>query len=139
MINYFLINEEWHLVDLPGYGYAKRSKKEKALFSDMIADYLVERPSLQCAFVLLDINVPSQEIDIEFVNWMGEKEIPFVIVFTKSDKLTTHKRNQQMALITKAVGESWHSLPQQFCSSSVTNTGRDEILDFIEQVNLSIA
>jgi len=134
-INFYLINENWSLVDLPGYGYAVRSKGERKSFGEMITGYLDRRPTLQCAFVLLDSNVPPQKTDLEFLDWMGKKEIPFVIVFTKADRMKTQKEKANIGIIQKALKKHWNELPQQFITSAVQRQGREEILDFIDEVN----
>ena len=134
-INFYLINENWSLVDLPGYGYAVRSKGERKSFGEMITGYLDRRPTLQCAFVLLDSNVPPQKTDLEFLDWMGKKEIPFVIVFTKADRIKTQKEKANIGIIQKALKKHWNELPQQFITSAVQRQGREEILDFIDEVN----
>ena len=134
-INFYLINENWSLVDLPGYGYAVRSKGERKSFGEMITVYLDRRPTLQCAFVLLDSNVPPQKTDLEFLDWMGKKEIPFVIVFTKADRMKTQKEKANIGIIQKALKKHWNELPQQFITSAVQRQGREEILDFIDEVN----
>ena len=138
MINYFLINDKWHLVDLPGYGYAKISKKKRAQWGKMIEDYLMKRQNLQCAFILLDANVPPQKIDIEFINWMGQMRIPFVIAYTKTDRLKKLQLESNLAEIRNGLLEYWNQLPQQFVTSSNKGWGREEILEFIEQVNQSV-
>lgn len=134
-LNFYLINESWHLVDLPGYGYAKTARKNRRAWSRMIADYLLHRESLQCAFVLLDANVPPQELDIEFINWLGENQIPFVLTYTKTDRLKSLQQAANIEAIRQALLESWNELPREFITSALRRTGREEILDFIEKVN----
>ncbi len=134
-INFYLINGEWSLVDLPGYGYAVRSKGERKSFGEMITGYLLHRRTLQCAFVLIDANVPPQKTDLEFLNWMGKFSIPFVIVFTKADKIKTQKQKANIGIIQKTLKTHWNKLPQQFITSSVQRQGRYEILEFIGEVN----
>ena len=134
-LNFYLINESWFLVDLPGYGYAITGKKNRKIWSRMIADYLLKRSTLQCAFVLLDANVPPQPLDIEFINWLGENEVPFVLVYTKTDKLKSLQQAANIETIRQALLETWHALPQEIISSSVQRTGRGEILDLINKVN----
>lgn len=138
-INFYLINENWSLVDLPGYGYAVRSKGARKSFGEMITGYIIRRPTLQCAFVLLDSNVPPQKTDLEFLDWMGKNEIPFVIVFTKADRMKTQKEKANIGIIQKALKEHWNELPQQFITSAVQRLGREEILDFIDEVNKASA
>lgn len=137
-INFYLINETWCLVDLPGYGYAVRSKVERKHFGSMITDYLLNRDTLQCAFVLVDANVPPQAIDLEFINWMGEKMVPFVLCFTKADKLKTQKQKGNIATIQNALKKHWNQLPQQFITSSVHRKGKKDILTFIDDVNKAL-
>ncbi len=134
-LNYYLINEAWYLVDLPGYGYAKTAKKNRQAWSRMMADYLLRRESLQCAFVLIDANVPPQALDIEFIDWLGENEIPFVLAYTKTDKLKNLQQAANVETIRKALLETWEELPREFVTSALRKTGRDEILHFIGEVN----
>ncbi len=133
-LNYYSINDRWYLVDLPGYGYARIAKSKRAEFGKMIENYLLERREMVCAFVLLDINVPPQAIDLEFMNWLGENEVPFVIAFTKADKLTKSKIQEQLDLIRKAILESWETLPAEFVTSARKREGRKEMLKFIDDV-----
>ena len=135
LINYFLVNDAWYLVDLPGYGYAQISKKKRTEWKRMIDGYFLERLNMQCAFSLLDGKIAPQKIDMEFINWMGEKQVPFVLVYTKTDKLKPHEVPESIAEIQKVILESWDSLPQEFITSSVKKNGRKEILQFIKKVN----
>ncbi|MCB0608598.1 MAG: YihA family ribosome biogenesis GTP-binding protein [Lewinellaceae bacterium] len=130
-LNYFAIDEKWYLVDLPGYGYARISKTKRADFGRLIESYLRDRRELVCAFLLLDINVPPQALDMEFMNWMGENQVPFVVAFTKTDKLSPVKIKGQAEAICSAMLENWETLPEQFVTSSHKKTGRQEILQFI--------
>ncbi len=134
-LNFYLINEAWYLVDLPGYGYAKVSKKTRESFEKMIEQYLLERKKLQCAFVLIDANIPPQKIDLEFVNWLGEKGVPFVLVFTKTDRMSKLQGQRQVDLFNKALKENWEALPPHFITSAVERTGRDALLDYIAEIN----
>lgn len=134
-LNYYLINESWYLVDLPGYGYAKISKKKRKDWERMTQGYLSKRQTLQCAFILIDANVSPQNSDIEFINWLGEMRIPFVICYTKTDRLKDEERQQNIEAFQKALLEYWNELPQQFVTSANRGWGRAEILNFIEQVN----
>lgn len=134
-LNFYLINEAWYLVDLPGYGYAKVSKKTRESFGKMIEQYLLERKKLQCAFVLIDANIPPQKIDLEFVNWLGEKGVPFVLVFTKTDRMSKLQGQRQVDLFNKALKENWEALPPHFITSAVERTGRDALLDYIAEIN----
>jgi len=131
-LNYFVINEEWYLVDLPGYGFAKASKKAKANYERMIEQYLLQRETLMCAMVLLDCRHELQSIDREFINWLGSMHIPFVLVFTKLDKLKESETEANMQRIKDQLLESWHSLPETFATSAKKKKGRDEILNFVE-------
>jgi GTP-binding protein len=134
-INFYLIDNSWYFVDLPGYGYARRSKGLIRSFGKMITEYLLYRPTLQCALVLIDSNVPPQPKDIEFVNWLGENQVPFVLVFTKTDKLKTQKSRENPNLIKAELLKHWNELPDIFMTSSVTGEGREELLNFIEEIN----
>jgi GTP-binding protein len=131
LINHFEINEHWYLVDLPGYGWAKVSKSSRSQFAQIITGYLLNRQSLVSTFVLVDSRLEPQKIDLEFINWMGENALPFIIVFTKCDKLSKNKVQQSVEIFKKALLESWEELPQTILSSSVSGLGRDELLDYI--------
>jgi GTP-binding protein len=133
-INHFLVNNAWYLVDLPGYGYAKISKTMREKWVKMIHDYLVLRENLQLIFVLIDARLEPQKLDLEFINSLGEKQVPFVLVFTKSDKLSTTKVSQNVEAFKLAMSETWEELPPIFVSSATTGKGRDEILDYIDSV-----
>ena len=136
LLNFFLVNDRWYLVDLPGYGYARISKKKRQEWERMIAHYLQNRSNLQCAFVLVDSNVPPQPIDIEFINWLGEMHIPFVIAYTKTDrKKKGVDIEKNIAAIRQELLQHWHSLPQEFVTSANTSDGRAELLAFIEELN----
>lgn len=135
-INFFDINQEWHLVDLPGYGFARISKKQRKDWESMIERYFVLRKPLQCAFVLVDLRHDLQKIDLEFINWLGERMVPFCMVFTKADKLKTeNKVKRQVENINKELLKYWHSLPKQFVTSSVSRRGSDDILEYITELN----
>ena len=138
LINHFLINREWYLVDLPGYGFAKRSKTEVAKLDQMIRGYLLQREQLVNVFVLIDIRLEAQKIDLEFINWLGQSSIPFAIVFTKADKLSTHKVNQQVEAYKQVLLETWEELPPYFVTSAEKRLGREEVLDYIGQINQSL-
>ena len=139
MINYFLINGRWHLVDLPGYGFAKRSKKEQEKFQQMISGYVLHRQQMTCLFVLVDSRHEPQRIDLDFIQWLGENEVPFALVFTKGDKLGKTKLGANVAAYLRALSEQWEELPPHFVTSSVTRAGRDELLDYIQQINASLS
>ena len=133
-INYFEIDDQWYLVDLPGYGYARTSKKDRGSWEKMIERFLLIRENLQVAFVLIDIRHELQEIDKEFINWLGENKIPFNIVYTKMDKLKKAQINTQVSKIQSELLKYWNSLPQQFITSSEKHEGREEILHFIKDL-----
>ncbi len=135
LINHFLINDKWYLVDLPGYGYATVSKTQKEEFQKIIFSYLKNRENLMCLFVLLDCRHQCQKIDLEFMNWLGEKEIPFVMVFTKTDKLSKTALGKNMTQYKKQMLKSWETLPQIFYSSALQKKGGKEILEFINSTN----
>jgi len=134
LINHFIINNEWYLVDLPGYGYAKRSKTERAKLEQMISGYILQREQLVNLFVLIDIRHEPQQIDLEFIQWLGESQIPFCIVFTKADKLSQQKQHDNVDRYREKLLETWESLPPIFITSSEKRTGRDELLDYIEDI-----
>ncbi|QYJ69460.1 ribosome biogenesis GTP-binding protein YihA/YsxC [Flavobacterium litorale] len=139
LINHFKINSNWFLVDLPGYGYARVSKKTKATFQKFITNYFEKREQLTCAFVLIDIRHEAQKIDLEFINYLGENEIPFCIIFTKADKISPRKIEEHVnAYSAKLLENNWEAMPQHFVTSSTKNIGRDEVLDYIAAVNQSI-
>lgn len=133
-INHFIINDFWYLVDLPGYGYAKTSKKLKEVWQGFTFDYLKKRTNLLCTFVLIDIRLEPQKIDMEFMEWMAVKKIPFVIVFTKSDKLTTNHTNAAVVAYKKFMLQTWEELPLIFITSAEKRTGKENLLEYIEQV-----
>ncbi len=134
-INYFRIAEGWHLVDLPGFGYAKTSRKTRQEWHRMVTEYLLARPSLVCVFVLVDSTIEPNRQDIEFANWLGEHQIPFVLVFTKSDKLPGNQLRTQVDRFLHTLSESWNELPPHFITSAVRQTGRETLLSFIGEVN----
>lgn len=138
LINHFIINNEWYLVDLPGYGFAKRGRKEIARLEQMINGYLLQREQLVNVFVLIDVRLEAQKIDLEFIQWLGESGIPFAIVFTKADKLSATKVGQNVEAYKKVLGETWEELPPMFVTSSEKKQGRDELLSYIEQINESL-
>ncbi|QMU66284.1 MAG: YihA family ribosome biogenesis GTP-binding protein [Flavobacteriaceae bacterium] len=139
LINHFKINNEWFLVDLPGYGYAKVSKEKKAGFGYFIKDYFKRREQLVCAFVLIDSRHDPQKTDLEFMRFLGEHQIPFCIVFTKADKLGSSKLNKQITSYKKRLLHTWETVPTTFITSSPSGLGRDEFLTFIHKVNQDIA
>lgn len=135
LINHFIVNKSWHLVDLPGYGYAKVSKSDRASFLKIIYSYLLNRKSLICLFLLIDCRHKPQSNDLEFMRWLGKNQVPFVICFTKTDKLSSSELNKAMKSYKQTLLKEWESLPQIFYSSTTQNRGRTEILSFIETTN----
>ena len=135
LINHFIINNEWYLVDLPGYGYAKRSKKEIDKLDQMIRGYILQREQLVNVFVLVDIRLDPQKIDLEFIEWLGLSLIPFSFIFTKADKLSASKVTQQVEAYKKVLLESWEELPPLFVTSAEKRQGRDDVLNYIEKIN----
>jgi GTP-binding protein len=138
LINHFIINNEWYLVDLPGYGFAKRSKSVQQQLDQMIRGYILQRQQLVNVFVLIDIRHEQQKIDREFIDWLGMSGIPFSIVFTKADKLSPSKAKSNALLWMNTLKDAWEELPPFFITSSEKKTGRDEILDYIDQINTSL-
>lgn len=134
-INHFIINNEWYLVDLPGYGYARVSKKDRNKFMGMSYNYLQHRPNLEAVFVLVDSRHEPQKIDLEFMQWLGKKQIPFAIIFTKSDKLGSSTLHKNLLKYKKKLLQTWEYLPELFVSSAETGLGKEEILGLISQVN----
>lgn len=138
LINHFIINKSWYLVDLPGYGYARVSKTEKKKFQTFITKYFEKRAQLVSAFVLVDIRHEPQKIDLDFMNWLGEKGLPFSIIFTKADKLKPNPITQNIKLYQSKMLEYWEEMPQYFITSSSKSIGKEELLSFIEQTNTEI-
>ena len=139
LINLFLVNREWYLVDLPGYGYAKRSKSVQDQLQRMISSYILQRQQLVNVFVLIDIRHDPQKIDREFIDWLGVSSVPFSIVFTKADKLGPVKARQNAARWMENLRDTWETLPPYFITSSEKKTGRQEVIDYIGQINDSLA
>ena len=139
LVNHFLINNEWHLVDLPGYGYAKRSKKDTEKFEHMITTYILDREQMTNLFLLIDVRHEPQQIDLEFMEWLGENGVPFSIVFTKADKVAKAKLKGNVMHYLTELKKQWEELPPYFVTSSETKTGRDEILNYIEEINRTLA
>jgi GTP-binding protein len=135
LINHFLINENWFLVDLPGYGYARTSKVLRSGFAQIIFDYISGRNNLMCLFVLIDIRLEMQEIDRKFFQWLGENGIPFAIAFTKADKLGTTALQSNLAAYKREMLKEWAEMPSYFVTSAETSLGREELLSYIEQTN----
>lgn len=139
LINLFLVNREWYLVDLPGYGYAKRSKSVQDQLQRMISSYILQRQQLVNVFVLIDIRHDPQKIDREFIDWLGVSSVPFSIVFTKADKLGPVKARQNAERWMESLRDTWETLPPYFITSSENKTGRQEVIDYIGQINDSLA
>ena len=134
-INHFIINDEWYLVDLPGYGFAKRSQKDRDKWKEMLDDYILHRENLVTTFVLVDSRLEPQKIDLDFISNLGENQVPFVIIFTKADKLGSGKLAENIENYKKKLLEEWEALPTMIITSSEKRIGRDEILDLIEKYN----
>ena len=135
LINHFLINKNWYLVDLPGYGYARRGQKGKDQIRTIIEDYILEREQMTNLFLLIDSRLEPQKIDLEFMEWLGENGIPFSIIFTKADKLKAGRLKMNINAYLRELSKQWEELPPYFISSSESRTGRTEILDYIESIN----
>jgi len=135
LINHFIINDEWYLVDLPGYGYAKRSKTVQQKLEQMIAGYILQRKQLVNVFVLIDVRHDPQKIDREFIDWLGESGVPFAIIFTKADKLGPGKAKMNAQQWMNTLKDRWETLPPYFITSSEKKLGRDEVLDYIDTIN----
>lgn len=138
MINHFLINKDWYMVDLPGYGFAKCPKTMRVKFRKMIDDYIKQRENLIALFVLIDSRHPAQKIDIEFINWLGGNAIPFSLIFTKSDKLGVNILDKNINDYVESLKEYWETVPNYIVSSAVTKKGKDEILGYIDYLNKKI-
>lgn len=135
LINHFMVNENWYIVDLPGYGYARRGQKGQKQIKKIIEDYILEREQMTNLFVLIDSRLEPQHIDLEFMEWLGENGVPFSIIFTKADKLTNNQVQSSIKKYIKKLKEQWDELPPYFISSSEKRMGRDEILGYIDQIN----
>ncbi len=138
LINHFLINKNWYIVDLPGYGYAKRGQKGQEQIQHIIETYILQREQMTNLFVLIDSRHEPQTIDLSFMEWLGENEVPFAIVFTKGDKLKGGKLNANIRQYLAKLQEQWEELPPYFITSSESRLGREELLDYIEQINKEI-
>jgi|TARA_B100001559_G_scaffold9413_1_gene8311 GTP-binding protein len=139
LINHFLINKQWYLVDLPGYGYARVSKTQKKTFQKFITNYFIKRKELIAAFLLIDLRHKPQTLDLEFMRWLGENYIPFSIVFTKADKLKEKEIKKNTSEYFKTLKDDWEEMPKHFITSSEKSLGRDELLNYINQINHSIS
>lgn len=138
LINHFLVNKEWYLVDLPGYGYAQRGKKMMDKIEKLIEHYVLKREQMTCLFVLVDSRLAPQKIDMEFIEWLGENGVPFALIFTKADKQSAGKNRENVKFYLSELSKQWEELPPYFISSAEKKTGRKEILDYIEQINQSL-
>ena len=139
LINHFCINDgDWNIVDLPGYGYAARGKKQREEIRRIIEDYILQRHQLTSLFVLLDIRHKPQAVDLEFLRWLGENGVPFAIIFTKADKLSKTAGESNVSAYKKELMKEWEELPPTFITSSEKKTGRDEVLDYIDSINISL-
>lgn len=138
-INHFIVNDAWYLVDLPGYGYAQHSKKQRDTWRIMINNYIKQRRNLVCTFVLVDSRIEPQNNDLGFVEWLGENQVPFCIVFTKADKVSKADLDKNVEAFKARLLEDWEELPPIFITSSEKKQGRDEVLDYIEEQNAVVA
>ena len=138
LINHFLINDMWYMVDLPGYGYARTSETARRQFEKMIRDYILKRENLVCLFVLIDSRLEPQKIDLEFMEWLGENGVPFVMIFTKADKLSATQRLKCIDDYHKVMLETWETTPMAFMTSSEKRLGREEVLDYIDELNRTV-
>lgn len=134
-INHFIVNDSWYIADLPGYGYAKVSQTERAKWEKMVKSYFLKRENLACVFVLFDIRINPQQNDMDFIEWLGRSGVPFVIIFTKADKITQREREISVKIYKDKILEKWEEVPLLFITSSEKKLGRDAVLEFIEQVN----
>ena len=139
LINHFLINKSWYLVDLPGYGYAKRDQKSQEQIRQIIESYILRREQMTCLFLLIDSRLEPQRIDLEFIEWLGENGIPFALVFTKADKLGTGKLKTNVQAYLEKLTEQWEELPPHFITSSEDRTGRQELLGYIDSINKELS
>lgn len=138
LINHFIINDSWYLVDLPGYGYAKRSKSQLAQLEEIISSYVLKRRQMTLLFVLIDARLKPQKIDLEFFEWLGENEVPFAIIFTKADKLKKNELKTNIDVYKATLLQQWEELPAIFVTSSETALGREEVLGYIAEINDSL-
>lgn len=139
LINHFLINKQWYLVDLPGYGYARTSKVQKKTFQKFITDYLIKRKELISTFLLIDLRHKPQPLDLKYMNWLGKNLIPFSIIFTKADKLKEVEINEHILKYLNDIRKDWEEIPQYFITSSEKKIGKSELLNYIDEVNKSIS
>jgi GTP-binding protein len=139
LINHFKINDRWFLADLPGYGYAKVSKKDRELFAGMIEQYASRRTNLVCFFVLIDSRIPPQQIDLDFIEWLGDSNLPFVIVLTKVDKINQKTKSKNLEMLKEELSQYWEELPLIFETSAAKGTGKEQVLGFIDDTNQKLA
>lgn len=139
LINHFRINDSWFLVDLPGYGYAKTSKKDRKVFGRLIEQYLINSAKLACLFLLIDSRLEPQSSDLSFINWLGVNGVPFVIVFTKTDKISVNQLEKNASILMEKLFYEWEELPRFFYTSAAKKKGREEILQFIDETNKRIS
>jgi GTP-binding protein len=139
LINHFLINGSWYLVDLPGYGFALRGKREIENLNRMIRNYVLKRNQLTCLFLLIDIRLEPQKKDLEFINFLGENGVPFAFIFTKADKITKTKQTANVQAFMDAIANQWEELPPHFVTSSSSQLGKEEVLDYIDSINKNLA
>ena len=138
LINHFKINDRWFLCDLPGYGYAKVSKKERESFAKMIEKYATQRTNLVCFFVLVDARIPPQQLDLDFIEWLGDSQLPFVIALTKVDKINQTGKSKNLELLKKELLQTWDELPLIFETSATKGTGKEQLMGFIEDTNKKV-
>ena len=138
LFNHFLIDDNWYMVDLPGYGYARTSKSLRGQFEKLIRDYILKRENLICLFVLIDCRLEPQQIDLEFMEWLGENGVPFVMVFTKGDKLSVAQRRKNLEHYQEVMLDTWETTPIAFMTSSEKKLGREELLDYIDELNRTV-
>lgn len=138
LINHFRINDDWFLVDLPGYGYARASRKEKTDFQSIITDYIRKRENLACLFTLIDSRLEPQKIDLRFINWLGTYEVPFALIFTKTDKISASQLEKSKKKYESVLMETWEELPRFFNTSAPKKRGKEEILDYINEINQTL-
>lgn len=138
LINHFLIDETWHLVDLPGYGYAKVSKSDRQDWFKTTEQYLLKRQNLVCVFVLLDLRLPLQKLDADFMEWLGTNQIPFCIIYTKRDKLNKNQATKQLEVIREELMKTWEELPPEFVTSSEKKLGLSELIDWVVSTNANL-
>ena len=139
LVNHFLINDEWYIVDLPGYGFAQRGKREMDKLKNLITHYVLERQQLTCLFLLIDIRHEPQRKDLDFIHFLGENEVPFAIVFTKADKISRQTINRQTQAYLNQLKQQWDELPKYFVTSASNGMGREDILSYIEDINKQLA